>query len=93
LQFRLDDAPYDRSPGIEWWNWGALDAELKGKKLGYVADPVLNEKSREEAAKKIPGDLVLGYDNWKDGEDEEGNEMVWLEVDFDEGSVEVDVGE
>ncbi|KAF2034828.1 hypothetical protein EK21DRAFT_107457 [Setomelanomma holmii] len=80
LRFHLSEGR--NLPGIEWWNWGALDRELKSKKLGYRGDPIYNDKDREEERKHLPDDLVLGYDNWRDVEDDEGNQMVRLEVVF-----------
>ncbi|KAF2127462.1 hypothetical protein P153DRAFT_398794 [Dothidotthia symphoricarpi CBS 119687] len=84
VHFRLEGNNFRRSPGIEWWNWGDLNPDFKGKKLGYRGDPWLNDKDREEERKLLPPDLVLGYENWRDPEDDDGNEMVWLEMEFDE---------
>jgi len=90
FRLKLDPSAFQHSPGIAWWNWGDLQGELKGKKLGSVGDPKLNDKDREEERKKLDDDFELGYEDWKDVEDDEGNDMVWLEVQFDEGVVEVD---
>ncbi|WEW57134.1 hypothetical protein PRK78_002594 [Emydomyces testavorans] len=78
------------TPGIEWWNWGDLEGELKGKNLGYRGDPKLNDKNREEE-KKTLGDIVLPFGCWEDTEDDEGNEMVWLEVEFDNQVIDVEL--
>ena len=60
-------------------------------KLRYRGDPLYNDKDREEERKHLPDDLVLGYDNWRDEEDDEGNQMVRLEVEFEETPVNVEV--
>jgi hypothetical protein len=91
VQFKLVDWDYNNSPGIRWWNWGDVGGDLKGKRLGYETDPVLNGKDREDQVNQLPEDLVLGYDNWKDTEDDEGNEMVRLEVHWDKTLCSVQV--
>lgn len=95
FEINLSSAQFERGPGIEWWNWGNLEGDLKGKKLGWRGDPKLNEKSREEEGKKLPHDLVLSFENWRDAEDDEGNQMVWLEIVFgsDRDLVRVEVVE
>ncbi|KAF2870649.1 hypothetical protein BDV95DRAFT_595365 [Massariosphaeria phaeospora] len=82
---------FGRSPGVEWFNWSALNGSLKEKKLGYRCDPELNDKSRKEQAAKLPANLILSYDNWMDAEDDEGNEMIRLEMQFSENWVDVDI--
>ena len=82
-----------RWPGVRWWNWGDLEGDLKGKVLGDRTDPSLNSMDRETERKKLPDNLVLPYAAWEDFEDEEGNEFVWLEVEFDETSMGVKVVE
>ncbi|KAF2175778.1 hypothetical protein K469DRAFT_701474 [Zopfia rhizophila CBS 207.26] len=93
FEVKLDDMSFKKSPGIEWWNWGDLEGEFKGKKLSYRADPKLNDKNREEERKKLPDDVVLPYGCWKNTEDDEGNQMAWLEVDFDERPLRVEIVE
>ncbi|KAF2690586.1 hypothetical protein K458DRAFT_454579 [Lentithecium fluviatile CBS 122367] len=89
VDFYLEDSNFAHSPSIEWWNWGDLEGDLLGKKLGYVGDPLLNDKNREDESKLLPADLVLGYENWRDFEDEESNPIVHLEVEFDVTPVSV----
>jgi hypothetical protein len=91
IEFKLVNEAYKNSPKMAWWNWGDLEGDLKGKKLGYRSDPVLNDKDREEERKHLPNDLALGFDNWRDTEDDEGNEMIRLEVEWDNSTVSVQV--
>ncbi|PGH16324.1 hypothetical protein AJ79_01866 [Helicocarpus griseus UAMH5409] len=93
FEFGLRGEPLRQTPGIEWWNWGDLEGELKGKVLGYVTDPRLNGWDREEERRKLPGDFVLPFGCWEDSEDDDGNEMVWLEVVVDERRIRVEVVE
>jgi hypothetical protein len=63
---------------------GRIEDDLKGKMLGAVADPIIYGQSRMEETYHVSSDIVLAFDNWRDNRDEEGNEMVWLEVECDE---------
>ena len=89
--FRLSGSSFGASPGIEWWNWGDLDEDLQGKMLGSFGDPDLNGKDRKEEVHHLPTDFVLGYEDWRDSEDDEGNEMVYLKVKFDDTPFSVDI--
>lgn len=71
---------------IEWWNWGGLEDDLKGKKFINWVDPRLNGIEDRTP----PGDpYVLSYAAWEDLEDDEGNDMVRLEVEQNKTPVKV----
>jgi hypothetical protein len=80
VECRLVDWVFLNSPQIAWWNWGDLEGNLKGKKLGCRSDPLFNDKARDGERKALPDDLVLGLDNWRYAEGDRRNEMVRLEV-------------
>lgn len=82
--------PGHRTPEVEWWNWGDLEGDLKGKVLSERCDPMLNDKDREEERKKLPENVVLACKSWEDKEDDQGNEMVWFEVVFDKREIKVE---
>ena len=63
----------DKKCFIAWWNWGGLEQELKGKKLVQIPSPEIS-RSREPEE-----DEVMSYGCWE-WEDDEGNEMIFLDV-------------
>jgi len=80
------DCESARAFRVDWWNWGSLEDELKGKKLIAWVDPRLNDIEDRTP----PGDpYVLSYAAWDDIEDDDGNEMVWLEIEQDKTPVTV----
>ncbi|KAH8731121.1 hypothetical protein GQ44DRAFT_822694 [Phaeosphaeriaceae sp. PMI808] len=91
VYFKLVRGYYFPILDISWWNWGDLEGDLKSKKLGHRKDPKSRGRNREEEKKRLPDELVLGYDNWRDTEDDQGNRMVRLEVEFDETPMRVQV--
>jgi hypothetical protein len=93
VQLKLVDWEFENIPGTRWWNWGSLEDDSKGKKLGSRTDPVLNGKEKDEDRKRLHADLALSYDDWKDVGDDEGNEMVRLEVVFDDAPMSIMVVE
>ena len=63
----------DPKRSVVWWNWGSLDGTLAGKRLVNIPRPDIS--GREEG---LGADDVLSYGAWED-EDEEGNEMRYLD--------------
>ena len=59
---------------VAWWNWGSLDGNLKGRRFTHCPSPRISPGSLKWLRE---GD-VQSYGAW-DEEDEEGNEMVFLE--------------
>ena len=60
---------------VAWWNWGAIEEELKGKRFVYIPDPSIS--GRKDSTPK-PNE-VLSYGCWET-EDEEGYPMLFLDV-------------
>lgn len=72
--------------GVQWWNWGSLEDDLKEKKFIDLPDPHVN--GREDRTPP-PDPYLLPFGCWEDREDDEGNEMVFLEVESDSTPVRV----
>ena len=63
---------------VAWWNWGSLDGALKDAKLVHVPSPAISDRKDSE----LKPNEILSYGAWE-VEDDEGNEMVYL--DFEAG--------
>ncbi|KAI9811402.1 MAG: hypothetical protein M1826_003192 [Phylliscum demangeonii] len=64
---------------VAWWNWGDLERDLKEKKFVNWPDPRLNDRHDPPP----PEPYLLPYACWEPPEDEDGNEMVYLDVEQD----------
>ena len=59
---------------VAWWNWGSLNGSLENKSFVHVPDPATS--GRRDG--NLGANDVLSYGAWE-AEDDEGNEMVYLD--------------
>jgi hypothetical protein len=66
---------------VAWWNWGDVEDDLKDREFVCVPDPRLNGKERGEETPQ-PKIWLMSYGAW-DVEDEEGREMIYLQIEHE----------
>jgi hypothetical protein len=65
---------------VEWWNWGDLEGDLKDKKFVVLPNPKYSDRDDPPP----PDPYLLPYACWDDFEDDEGREMIYLQIDQSE---------
>lgn len=72
---------------VEWWNWGSLQGDLREKKFINLPHPSVSGRRKEEY--ELGDQWVLGYGWNLDWEDEEGDEMIYFELQTEEPGLRI----